>query len=964
MAPGTPVLVERDNELTCLDALAERALGGTGGAAVVEGPAGIGKSGLLAETRRRAEQRGVQVFSARGVVLERQVGFGVVRQLFALPLARCLERERRRLFSGVARHCAHVLGLEPADEGSPPTPVSEIDLHHALYWLCANLADQCPVVIVVDDAHWADLSSLRWVAYLARRLEDLAVFVVVSIRSSEPESALPPLAELRADANTVTLRPRPLSQRAVADVVHRLYRVAPDEEFARACTEATGGNPFFVQVLARTAIDEGLPPTADCARRLEHLVPSEVTEAILARIARLPSRPLALAQTVAVMGGSGELRHVAALAAMDEARAATAADELVGADLLRPGPPLEFTHPLVGRAVYATIPPFERRLAHRQAALLLDAEGQPAETVAAQLLEGEAVADAWAVEALRRAAATAASTAAPDTAVAYLRRALAEPPPNHALGQVLAELGSLEARVGDPQAVEHLTRALNAVVEPSERVQLVVTLSQVQALAGRPDEAVTLLRQTLDESTGLDRELQLAIEAELLAIVQHMGSGRGVIAERLEHISREVARGGRTPAERRLLAFLAQESLFANEPADRVAELAQWALGGGRLLDEETAESPLYFFPVDALSHSGQFELADAVLDETLRDARARGSAAAFCHTALSRCALHRQRGAIRSLEGEAAAGLDAAVVLKWSLYQPVFGAYLAEALIERGELEAAKEVLGDIPFAGSPAAYFLLGCRGRLNLEMGRTEQALEDLFGSGRHQLSIGIVTPAVYPWRSVAALALARLGDLEQARSLAAEELALAQAFGSPRTIGVALRSAALVEPDEERKIEHLRRAEHVLHSSEAPLELSRTRADLGAVLRRAGMRNEARALLEKALDTAHHCGATALVQRCWAELSAAGARPRRASRSGVDALTPSELRVAQLASEGLTTREIAQSLFVSRKTVEKHLGQVYSKLGVHSREELRRNASALLPTALEGRPRSARWPAGTR
>jgi DNA-binding NarL/FixJ family response regulator len=179
---------------------------------------------------------------------------------------------------------------------------------------------------------------------------------------------------------------------------------------------------------------------------------------------------------------------------------------------------------------------------------------------------------------------------------------------------------------------------------------------------------------------------------------------------------------------------------------------------------------------------------------------------------------------------------------------------------------------------------------------------------------------------------------MGELEEAGRLAAEELALAEAFGTARAIGVALRAVALVDRDEESTIELLRQAEKVLEDSVASLELARTRADLGAALRRANMRMEARAPLRAALDAAHHCGATALAHRCWTELSATGARPPRVVRTGLDALTPSELRVAQLAREGLTIREIAQALFLSRKTVEKHLGQAYSKLGVHSREEL--------------------------
>lgn len=181
----------------------------------------------------------------------------------------------------------------------------------------------------------------------------------------------------------------------------------------------------------------------------------------------------------------------------------------------------------------------------------------------------------------------------------------------------------------------------------------------------------------------------------------------------------------------------------------------------------------------------------------------------------------------------------------------------------------------------------------------------------------------------WRSTAALAAAAVGERAEAERLCAEELELVRAGGLPREIGIALRTAGLLERDE-RQIALLAEAVATLEHSQCTLELIRALVDLGAAVRRAGRRHDAREPLERALDLASARGATALSERAREELLAAGARPRRAALRGVDSLTPSELRVARLAAEGLRNREIAEALFVTGKTVDYHLHHVYQKL----------------------------------
>jgi DNA-binding CsgD family transcriptional regulator len=271
----------------------------------------------------------------------------------------------------------------------------------------------------------------------------------------------------------------------------------------------------------------------------------------------------------------------------------------------------------------------------------------------------------------------------------------------------------------------------------------------------------------------------------------------------------------------------------------------------------------------------------------------------------------------------------------------PVTVAFLIEALIERAEIDLAfqelaeRELDGTLPliWAGTP----LLLARGRLHAAAGNHRTAVSDLLETGRRCAVWSMTNPAMVPWRSTVAVSLARLGDRDQAIALAEEEVELARRWGAHRAIGISLRAAGMIH-NGAPGIELLRMAADVLASSPAPLEHARARCELGAALRRAGHRSEARQELRRALDLAHRLGGTAVAIQARDELRIAGARPRRAATRGRDALTPSELRTARLAAAGQTNREIAESLFVTLRTVETHLTSSYAKLGISSRRQL--------------------------
>jgi DNA-binding CsgD family transcriptional regulator len=268
----------------------------------------------------------------------------------------------------------------------------------------------------------------------------------------------------------------------------------------------------------------------------------------------------------------------------------------------------------------------------------------------------------------------------------------------------------------------------------------------------------------------------------------------------------------------------------------------------------------------------------------------------------------------------------------------------LVETLVERGQFDEAERVVEPLAadlHSTTQTAAVLRQARGRLRMGQRRFGEALADFQAAGQIAIRTRAPSPCFLPWRSYSALVLLTLGDHDEARRLSAEELELARAFGAPRALGVALRGAGLVAGGR-RGEPLLRQATEVLDGPDNRLERARALTDLGALLRRTNRRVDARHVLRPAVDAAHHLGAGSLARRAETELRATGARPRRVLLTGLEALTASERRIAELASEGLTNRQIAQTLFVTARTVEGHLTKVFQKLDVSARTQL---ASAL-------------------
>jgi DNA-binding CsgD family transcriptional regulator len=927
---------ERTAELSVLTRAMGRARAGSGALVVVEGAPGLGKTALLGAACQRASSAGMRVLMARGAELERDLPFGVVRQLFEPAVRGLSTTARAAVLEDAAALAEPVIDPRPRESDAAEDEFASL---HGLYWLCANLSErETLLVVVVDDAHWADRPSLRWLAYLAHRLEGLHVMVLLATR---PHQASQELTIDPQAAGAVVISLRPLSLGASAALVRSVLGHEANQRFCQACHEASGGNPFYLRELINAARADALDPAGAGAQDVERLVPAGVSRSVVWRLGRLGTDALVMAQALATLGGESELRHVADLAGLPVERASEAADRLLTADLIRRERPLAFPHPVVRAAVYEDIAPGARCSAHARAARMLAAEGAESDRVAVHLLATEPGGDPWTVERLREAARDALARGAPDTAASYLHRALAEPPTATVRPSVLSKLGFAEARAGRPEAAEHLARSLDGVSDACERGRIASVLGDVLVMEARISEAVEELDREIAglaaASGDRARDMTLHLKAKLLGFCLLNRAMLPAVGPRLASLLHEA---GPAPTHPLLLVHQAFHEAMGGGSAQRAAQLARQALEGG-LLAEVSADSQVFYLATIALMIADFLGEGDRWVKQARVNAQRRGSAAGFALASCWAGHLHYRQGALAEAEADARAALDISLPADWHQTSlPALGALLV-TLIERGDYAGAEDALDLCPIRLDDMEVYVAAQvrwgRGRLRIAQGRVREGLADVQAVGRLHEEWGACNPAFVHWRSTAGLALASLGEQDEATRLAHEEVGLARRFGAPRGIGIALRAAGLITPGP-AGLDLLGEAVSVLEFSEARLELARALVELGAGLRRAGHRREAREPLERGLDMAVRCHAGPLPQRAREELRVAGARPRRDLRTGVEALSASELRVASMAAAGMTNRQIAQALFLTTKTVETHLRHTYQKLNVPSRAGL--------------------------
>jgi DNA-binding CsgD family transcriptional regulator len=927
---GPGVLLERERELETLREGLGRACAGEGTLLLVEGPAGVGKTALAREARAAAEQARMTPLEARGSELEQPFAFGVVRQLLEPMISR--EPGAAGLFAGGAGPAARL--FEP-DVRRPAAADAGFEALHSLYWLMVNIADQAPVLLLADDCQWADQYSLRFLAYLAQRIEGLRVAMVLTGRPPDTADEAEALwAQLASHPAAAGLYPGPLSQSAAVALARQRLGPEATEGFCRACHAATGGNPLFLRELLRALDAAGVVPSDAAAGAVQAVGPAAVSRFVLHRLAGLGPAATGLARAVAVLGDDSELPLAARVSGLSEGAAREAADGLVRADIFIPAERLGFVHPIVRAALYEDLAPGERQARHAAAAEALAREGASAERVTAHLLLAAPAGDQHRVGTLRSAATDAAHRGAPRVAATYLRRALAESPAEQERAEILAELGWYEVSTMQFEAAEeHLLAVLASGATLATRAGAASSLGRCAIVSGgrSAQAAADALASLAGELWPVDAERSLELGSDLLAVTTVFSQLRAGLAAQLQSF-RNQARG-HPGFEAVARTHSAYEQLLRGEPAAPAMEEVQQALATGL---PRGAQSNAALLALLTLRLGERYDLAVRVLGAALERARHEGHAARQGILHAQRAAIALAQGSLHDAQVEAETGL--LLVEETHFITLLLVAVAITVDTERGALDAAAglartgEALG---IANRAYGSDFLTARGRLRIAEGRLEEGVADLLWCGQRREARGLRWPS--DWKAYAAPAVASMGDRQLATRLAREQLTAARRVGAPGALGMSLRTAAAAIGGDEA-LALLREAVSVLEHSSARLELAHALADLGAELSRSGRRTEGRDAQRRAITLAGQCGALALAESAMAGLHAGPGRRARLELTGPGALTAAEWRVCRQAAEGQTNREVAQALFVTEKTIERHLSSAYQKLGIHSRFQL--------------------------
>ncbi len=942
--------VERERAFGAVSTALDEAEAGRGSQLVIIGAPGSGRTSLLDELGRRARERGFTVLAARAAADEREFEFGVARQLLEDLIIGAAGARREELLQGAAEIAEPLLAGVPGGTGA-----DDFSILSALHRIVDNLAGSGPVALCVDDAPDADRASLEFLAYLGRRISGSAIVLATSARDERRPGEPLALGSVLDDAAATTVKLAALSERGCAQLLATTLGEECAGKLAGPARELTGGNPRLLSELAAELADRAAAMGAPPAGVPEGIAPAPLTRRFDSELSALGGEAVLLARALATLGDQGGLREAARLSGIDERSARTAANALSQVGLLQSEPPTRLRYPILANAVRASTPPAELSRLSREAGLMRADAGATPTQVAELLLGAGPGGEAWIVEALRSGARETLERGEPKRAVRMLRRALAEPPAEGERGGLLLELGAAAARIGEQDGVQLMEEAYELAGDPRSRAHVALELGSTLAFAGQAAAAANVLEHALGQLEDERSEIATGLLALLLLLAVTTTSARGRATALISDARRMVDAIDKRQA-RPLLAPLAADEATTGGNAERAGALARRALGDGRLLAEQTADSPLVYLAVGSLIWTDRANEAETALNAALAEASARGSERATTMATAARSYARQRAGRLADAEADALrfrADRDWLADPSVSAFALVAGSVLISTLLEAGEVAAAeheRERLELVPH--DPDALLtqpFREARARLALATGATDEAIEQFHACReRQERWQALHAPVPVFWHVGAAEAYLAAGRRRDAERLACEGVQIGRRYGAPRAIGVALRLHGLTAASAGRRQRSLEESVRALEGSCDRVEHARSLCALGAAMRRAGRRSAAREPLRQALHAASACRASALAAEAREELLATGAKVVPGPAAGPGTLTPSELRVAEAAAGGRSNREIADSLFLSVKTVEMHLSNSYRKLDIGSRREL----AAALEQAREG------------
>ncbi|MFE3203963.1 ATP-binding protein [Embleya sp. NPDC055664] len=896
-SPAEPMpLVERDllqHELR--EQLAAVRETGTGRVAIVKGVAGVGKSAVLEWAKLTARAEGFDMLAVTGYPLERVRVYGLVKRLFQdlNGIAEHTARERLGEWYGII---APIFGIIPRQPAEPPDPENVLNgLDAVMRGYLAS--DRGPLLMVVDDAHWADPSSLAWLANFAAQITELPILIIVSYRHDEVDEQLcESLDALERIAVAGLGKLEPLTLEGVTPLIrHRFAGRRVDPEFVEHCHRCSEGLPQTLRELLRFVEEKRIPPTSDALAQhgramRQHAVYAYHKGQFDERFGRLAPDSRKVALAAAILTPHLTVGRVARLAGLSGDATRAAAADLRRREILTAVDdedlPWGFTHSLVLRAVYDhCFEANDRCVMHAQAARMLREDGFSAQTAATHVLNMFAVSDEWAAGIAVDAARECLASGVPKAGVTYLEHALAEVAPREMRPLIHYNIGRAHFVNDPPASLEPLQQALEGCPPGDLRTNIICELGRSLAFCGQLDKSIELLDREIKKTpVGQTRQRLYADLFMWAAFWEHDSS----FASRAHDLQRLTVRLNTESATTRtnysLFALVAWYGVLSGRRLQTTTKFARAALGPELPNKERNGFSWVedgWGFEIPMVLtltfiYCDLFKEARELLERGMAELRANGrqrSHLSYGHA--FRAMLHYRMGRLKEARREAETGLEMAMDLGENTPSKWYAAgVLIQTLIAQGDLEMAEHTCHRIGFDDPakvdqsarvlPVPAIVLA---ELRIAQGRHHEVIRPLTELGERLRAQGMDNPAWCPWGLLLAEALNAEGpqqDQELAKKVAKQAVARADTFYAPVAAGQAKRVAGEVE-DNVNAQQALWDAAVALEGVGAEYEYAKALLAYGDRLRKDGHKPDAIGELERARITAANCGAIPLQTR---------------------------------------------------------------------------------------------------
>lgn len=913
------VLVGRTDECEFLTATLDDARKGVARAVVISGESGIGKSALLRHVTVAAAASGFTVARAQGIESEAEIAFAGLADItrpFQAGIAGLPEVQARALGGSLA------LG--------PPAGGERFVVATATLGLLAAAADSAPLLLVIDDAHWLDRPSAEAITFVARRLVAERIACLIAVRDGEPSAM---------DCAGLTRLPvHGLGVHAAKELLDRRPSPPMAAEVRERLIDGTGGNPLALI----EAADALSPAQRDGRAPIAEPLPTGtgIEQAFLRRLDPLPADCRAMLLLAAAGHGCDlrTIRDAGRRLGADPASIETAeATGLIAIDALR----LEFRHPLIRSALYHAAPSSERRAVHRALAQALASHGDEERQAWHLCLAAEGH-DEQVATLLERTAVSARDRTAYATASKGFERAAslsADLPSRHRRLVGAAAVGHLAGQL--ERADSLLDEALGSVSTPLERAEIQHLRGCIGLWRTNPRRSSQMLVEEAERIIGLHPDKAALMMAD--AVAPAMAGGDVMSALAIGERACLIARHGDRSVQRLVNAIRGAALVAQGRGADGYAHVQASPMFEEMSDFHFTGSAPSYHVPVThACVWAGDWARGEVMLDRAVGKARALSVIGLLPFLLGVRSELNFRTGKWDAALSDAVESVILARQSGEHSFLPF--ALVAQSVVHagRGDRERCQRTVEEAVRLADlhetlPARAYAAASFGLLELGLGRPGDAVPHFEAVAELMRGAGVHQPGVIQWQADHVEACLRAGSRPRGLDVLATFEREAEASGNPWALGASARCRALFA-DPARVESHLARADELFGRLRATFEQARTDLCRGELLRRARQRVAARGHLSRALSVFDRLRAGPWADRTRAELEATGAPARRRETSAAPPLTAQELQVAKLAAEGEGNREIATALFLSRKTVEFHIGNLHRKLGTTSRARL--------------------------